>query len=346
MNDGKERDDHRPESPMANGILVYGEVRDGALKAITREILTAADAAVAGGRRSGVAGARRRTVPTRALAAARSLPVAKVYVAKHALLSSYSSQGYAVALQAVIAASGARVVLFGATAMGRDLSARAAARCNASLFTDCTELSCVERVAAREAAGVFGQGVCRTSESKADVQMASIRPNIFPPAGAGSAGGGGRGSVTLAEATCGAASRRWSRARTARRTSPRPRSSSPADARSRAARTSRSCEELADGHGRRRSARRAPPSTRATSPHSMQVGQTGKVVNPKLYVAVGISGAIQHLVGMRTSQGDRRHQQGRERAHLPEGRLRDRGRPVRGRAEAHRGSEEAARQVA
>ncbi|HXV12899.1 MAG TPA: electron transfer flavoprotein subunit alpha/FixB family protein, partial [Candidatus Krumholzibacteria bacterium] len=169
---------------MANGILVYGEVREGSLKAITKELVAAAlQLSQAGAGPVSIALVGDAATVDAALPAARALPVSKVYAARHAALAAYSSQGYAMAIQAALQASGAKVLLFGATALGRDLSARAAARCDASLFTDCTELVWAGGNL-RVKRPVYSGKVILELESSAGVQMASIRPNIFAAAAA------------------------------------------------------------------------------------------------------------------------------------------------------------------
>lgn len=288
---------------MANGILVYGEVRDGSLKAITKELVTAAaqlSQAGAGPVSIALIGAPGNTAMDAAIAAARSLPVAKVFVARHAALASYSTQGFAMALQAALAASSAKVVLFGATALGRDLSARAAARCDASLFTDCTELSWSNGSLGAKRP-VYSGKVILELQATAAVQMASIRPNVYPPAGAGASA-----EVVEVAASINDGDIRG-RVKEVVRTSTGKKDLTEAEIIVSGGRSLKSSDnfkildELAAALGATVGASRAAVDA-GYAPHSMQVGQTGKVVNPKLYVAVGISGAIQHLVGMRTSK--------------------------------------------
>jgi len=286
---------------MANGILVYGEIRDGALKAVTRELVAAAaHLSQQGAGPVSLALLGDAASVDAALEAARALPAAKVYAARSAALASYSSQGFAMALESTIKASDARVVLFGATTQGKDLSARTAARCDGSLFTDCTDVQWTGGNL-RVKRPVYSGKVIAEMESTALLQMASIRPNVFAPAAAG----GGAEVVDVAVSIDPAALRghvkEWVRTATGKKDLSEAEIIVSGGRSLKSADNFKILDEMAEALGATVGASRAAVDA-GYAPHSMQVGQTGKVVNPKLYFAVGISGAIQHLVGMRTSK--------------------------------------------
>jgi electron transfer flavoprotein alpha subunit len=286
---------------MTNDILVFAEIRDGSFKKINRELVSA------GIDLTGSAGGKVHIAALgsdidAAVEEARTYATGTVYVVKSPVLEKYSSQGYADGLAEVIKQADPAVVLFGATAMGKDLSARVAARLGAALMTDCTEIR-MDNGALKVRRPVYSGKVYADVVSTKDViKMASLRPNVYPAAAVtgGQAstvdvtistsadsissivkeivgGAGGAKDVTEAEIVV-------------------------AGGRSlKSEENFKILEDLAGVLDAAVGASRAAVDA-GYAPHSRQVGQTGKVVNPKLYIAVGISGAIQHLVGMRTSK--------------------------------------------
>lgn len=286
---------------MTNDILVFAEIRDGNLKKVTRELVTAAKelASKTGGT---VHIATLGNSIDDAVAEAASYADGKVYAVRSPVLENYSTQGYTSGMEAICKEVDPTIVLFPATAMGKDLSARLAARLDGALMTDVTEVGIEDGVLKTRRPVYSGKAYADVVSAKDSVKMASIRPNIYAPAektgaatdvidvsvsiGADDIGGmvkelvstsAGRKDVTEAEIVV-------------------------AGGRSlKSEENFKVLEDLADVLGAAVGASRAAVDA-GYAPHSRQVGQTGKVVNPKLYIAVGISGAIQHLVGMRTSK--------------------------------------------
>jgi len=284
---------------MSN-VLVYAEIREGVFKGINAELITAAQslAKETGGE---VQLALVGSDVDAHVGEAQRFDLARVFVAKHSELAHYSSQGHAMALEAIIERGKPKFVLFGATAMGKDLSARVAAKVGASLFTDCTEVG-LKDGNLKVIRPVYSGKVYMETVSKAAIQMCSIRPNIYPPAERRSSSAEvveipvalsadaikGRVTETI-KATTGGKDVTESEVIVAG---------------GRALKSGENfaiLQKLADVIGGTVGSSRAAVDA-GYVPHSTQIGQTGKVVNPKLYFAVGISGAIQHLVGMRTSK--------------------------------------------
>ena len=290
-----------PTSDMTSDILVFAEIREGSFKKINREMISAARSLA---QKTGGAvhvAALGHDIDS-AIAEAGRYVDGKVYAVKSPVLEKYSSQGYTSGMAAVCKEADPAVVVFGATAMGKDLSPRLAAGLGAALMTDCTEIDYDGGSVKAKRPVYSGKVYAKVASVGNTVSVVSIRPNIFPPAddGGGSAGVA-EVALPITAADIGGLVKELAAASGGRKDVTEAEIVVSGGRSLKSEENFRIIEELADVLGAAVGASRAAVDA-GYAPHARQVGQTGKVVNPKLYIAVGISGAIQHLVGMRTSK--------------------------------------------
>ncbi|MCL4394802.1 MAG: electron transfer flavoprotein subunit alpha/FixB family protein [Chloroflexi bacterium] len=283
---------------MAFDILIVAEGRDGSLRKVSYELVTVANELAknqSGSVRAAVLG---RQVANCADSLAKT-GVAGVYVVDDPALETFAPEVYTAALVEVIKKAQPSLILFGATGYGKELGARAAARLDLGLITDCTWVG-VDGGAPIFKRPVYAGKAVATVKPKSLPVMASIRPNIFPPAEEGAAAASveklASPSVTP-------------RARVKEKVAKAAVSVDLAEAKivvsgGRGVKSAEGFEpikQLATTLGAAVGASRAAVDA-GWIDYSTQVGQTGKTVAPRLYIALGISGAIQHLAGMSSSK--------------------------------------------
>jgi electron transfer flavoprotein alpha subunit len=283
---------------MSSGILVICEHEGGAFKKTAQELLgkaTELASEVGGAVNAAVVGSADGGASLGAFGAQG------VFVAEGDGLDSGATCAHVRALQAIIEAVDPAVVIGPVSARTREVFPRLAARLGAGMITECTDLRA-------EGGAVIGRRPMYAGKAFADVKasgraLITVRPNSFQaPAAAGGAAAVQSVAVSLQPDDL-VGSVIGTEAPTSNIVD-----LSEADRIVSGGRPTGSVERfdevirpLAAAFGATVGASRAAVDAGFAS-HSEQVGQTGKVVNPSLYVACAISGAIQHLAGMRTSR--------------------------------------------
>lgn len=274
-------------------ILIVAEHKKGSLKKATLELLGVSKGADVAAVIFG----------SDAKAAADDLAkkgVARVSWVKDSTFDAYHPEAYAKAVEDLIRAEKPNFVFGSASSLGKDLLPKLAARFDAPIATDCTELS-LEPLKIRRP---FFSGKASASIEfvSAETVFISVRPNSLA-AGEVSTTAGTVKESNVAFDFAGSSIQFVSRTQG---NSDRP-DLTEASIIVSGGRSLKSKEnfqilfKLADVLGAAVGASRAAVDEGLAS-HDMQVGQTGKTVNPTVYLAFGISGAIQHLAGMRTSK--------------------------------------------
>ncbi|MHA1483037.1 MAG: FAD-binding protein [Candidatus Heimdallarchaeaceae archaeon] len=226
-----------------------------------------------------------------------------VYLCEHELLEEYSTDGYATVISSVIAAEKPSVVLYGATPNGRDLAPRIAGRLALGLTADCTGLDINEKRQLLQTRPAFGGNIMASILSPyTRPQMSSVRPNVFPKPNPDENRTGEieRVDVNLKPYSI--------RTKIIEEIISHEEGINIEEAQILVSvgRGIGSKENFKDVENLAKELDGTVSGSRALVdlgwlPHPQQVGQSGKTVAPTLYIAFGISGAIQHLVGMTSS---------------------------------------------
>jgi electron transfer flavoprotein alpha subunit len=275
-------------------VLVLVEHADGEPKKVTAELLTLArtlgePAAVFLGAPGTYAKAKEYLAQYGAT---------KVYVAESDDIAGYIAGPAAEVLSTLVGEASPVALLVAATADSREIAARVAARTDSGLIWDATALT-AELVATQ---GVFGGSTIVNSKVTRGVPVVVVRPNSTAPEAAPSTPAEQTVTVAVSDAAKGA--KIVDRVVEAKSGRPDLTEAQVVVSGGRglgAAEHFALVEKLADTLGAAVGASRAATDA-GWYPHQNQVGQTGKTVSPQLYIAVGISGAIQHRAGMQTSK--------------------------------------------
>jgi len=275
--------------------LAVLEQRDGVLRKISHEVVTAAQRL--GGSVEAVVCA---AAAVQGADQAAKFGADKIVTLTNPAFAKYAPEACAQALAERAKQGGYRTIVFAASATGKDLAPRVAAKLGVGVAADLTDLA-IDGDALVGTRPVYAGKALLKVKVKSQPAVVSLRPNVFTPVERPKAGAAetvavnvpaGRvtvrevkaapaGTLDVAEAQIIISGGRGLK--------------EPANF--------KVLEELARAFG----GRAAVGASRAVvdagwRSHADQVGQTGKTVSPSLYIAVGISGAIQHLAGMRTSK--------------------------------------------
>jgi electron transfer flavoprotein alpha subunit len=223
---------------------------------------------------------------------------AKVYAAAAEEFEDYLVAPKAELLAALVTAKSPAAVLVASTAEGREVAARLAVKTGSGILTDAVDLG-ADLVAEQS---IFGGAIIVKSRVRTGTPIVAVRPNAVAPEPAPAAAE--LESVTVDVTDAAKTARVTERVVAERGERPELTEASIVVSGGRGVGSADNfalIEKLADSLGAAVGASRAATDA-GWYPHQFQVGQTGKTVSPQLYVAVGISGAIQHRAGMQTSK--------------------------------------------